>query len=104
MVAEVVTVVRGQVPTNREAELIGGFAGLKNDPRPAGLLKSELHRGEDGWWQIQTVWRDRTALDAMRAGSEPPAAPRLFRQVGAEPTLQIYEIVSVISAASEDQS
>jgi hypothetical protein len=26
----------------------------------------------------------------MRAGAEPPAAPALFRQLGAEPVLRIY--------------
>jgi hypothetical protein len=40
-------------------------------------------------WRIQTLWRDQQALDTMRAAPEPPAAPTLFRQVGAEPTLQI---------------
>ena len=34
----------------------------------------------------------RPALDAMRAGSEPPAAPALFRQLGAAPELRIYTL------------
>jgi hypothetical protein len=40
-------------------------------------------------WRIQTLWRDQQALDTMRAAPEPPAAPALFRRLGAEPQLQI---------------
>jgi hypothetical protein len=54
--------------------------------------------GPNRLWRI-TLWRDRASLDAMRAGPEPPAAPRLFSQVGAEPSLQVYEVEYGYSAA-----
>jgi len=44
---------------------------------PDGLLRTELLRGQNGRWRIQTAWRDGAALDAMRAASEAPAALRL---------------------------
>ena len=52
---------------------------------PGGLVRTELLRGRDRQWRIQTLWRDRAALDAMRSAPEPPAAPNSFRRVGAIP-------------------
>jgi len=54
--------------------------------------RTELLAGRDGGWKILSLWRDQAALDAMRAGAEPPAAPALFRQLGAEPVLRIYDV------------
>ena len=89
----ILTVVSATVDTNREAELVAGFRSLLVDSVPDGLLHTQLLKGANGGWQIQTLWRDRAALEKMRAASEPPAAPRLFRSVGAEPMLQIFELM-----------
>jgi hypothetical protein len=88
----ILTDVSAAVDPEREPELVAGFQALIAEPLPGGLIRTGLLRGADGWWRIQTVWRDRDALDAMRAAPEPPAAPRLFRSVGADPSLQVYEI------------
>jgi hypothetical protein len=42
---------------------------------PDGLVRTELLRGQDGTWRIQSLWRDRAALTAAREASERPAAP-----------------------------
>jgi hypothetical protein len=89
----ILTVVSATVDTNREAELVAGFRNLLVDFVPDGLLHTHLLKGANGRWQIQTLWRDRAALEKMRAASEPPAAPRLFRSVGADPMLQIFELM-----------
>jgi hypothetical protein len=81
----ILTVVSATVDTNREAELVAGFRSLLVDSVPDGLLHTQLLKGANGGWQIQTLWRDRAARESMRAASEPPAAPRLFRSVGADP-------------------
>ena len=65
---------------------------LARRPLPDGLVRTELLAGGDGDWKIQSLWRDQAALDALRAGPEPPAAPALFRRLGAEPVLRIYAI------------
>ncbi|HWJ80965.1 MAG TPA: antibiotic biosynthesis monooxygenase [Nocardioides sp.] len=88
---QVLTEVFAVVAADREDELLRGFDRLLEEPTPDGLLRTELLRGTDGW-RIQTLWRDRAALDAMRASGEPPAAPRLFASVGAEPSLRILEV------------
>jgi hypothetical protein len=89
----ILTVVSATVDTNREAELVAGFRNLLVDSVPDGLLHTQLLKGANGGWQIQTLWRDRAALEKMRSASEPPAAPRLFRSVGADPMLQIFELM-----------
>lgn len=87
----VLTEVRATVdPTQHEA-LVAGFEALLARPRPEGLLRTELLH-TDGEWRIQSLWRDRDALAAMRSGSEEPAAPALFRSVGAQPTLTILDV------------
>lgn len=92
----ILTEVAATVSEERVAELQAGYAELVNGPLPDGLLRTELLRGPDGQWRIQTLWRDREALDAMRT-SEEPAAPKLFRQVEAEPTLAVLEVTSTMS-------
>jgi hypothetical protein len=84
------------VAEDRTAELLEGYATLQAGPFPDGLMRTELLQGPDGQWRIQTLWRDRAALLAMRS-SEEPAAPRLFRQVGADPTLTILDVAATIS-------
>lgn len=92
MAAQILTEVSADVEPGREPELLAGFRELVSSEVPDGLLRTELLRGGDGRWRIQTLWRDRAALDAMRAGAEPPAAPTLFRSVGAEPSLTILTV------------
>jgi hypothetical protein len=88
----VLTEVRALVHPSRGDDVVAGFRRLLAGPAPDGLLRSELLR-TGGEWRIQTLWRDREALEAMRAGSEEPAAPALFRSVGAEPELTVLEVM-----------
>jgi hypothetical protein len=92
MSGQILTEVSATVDASRETELVEGFREITSGRTPGGLIRTELLRGQDGRWRIQTLWRDRATLDAMRSGAEPPAAPRLFSSVGAEPSLQVYEV------------
>ncbi len=92
MSGQVLTEVSAVIAAEREASLLAAYKELLARPTPDGLVRTELLRGQDGQWRIQTLWRDRAALDAMRAGSEPPAAPQLFRQVGADPVLSVFDV------------
>jgi hypothetical protein len=89
----ILTVVSATVDLSREAELLAGFRSLLMAPVPDGLLRTELLRSAPGAWRIHTLWTDRDALDKMRAATEAPAAPRLFRSVGADPSLEIFEVM-----------
>ena len=92
MTGQVLTEVSAVVAPEREAGLVSAYRKLVAGPLPDGLLRTELLSGPDGHWRIQTLWRDRAALDAMRAAPEEPAAPRLFREAGAEPALALFDV------------
>lgn len=94
MTIPVLTEVSAVVDPASEERLLAAFGELVAKPVPDGLLRTELLRGSDHTWRIETLWRDRAALDAMRAGTEPPAAPALFRSVGADPTLTVFEVAA----------
>lgn len=88
---QVLTEVRATVDPSRHETLVAGFEALLAEPRPDGLLRTELlHFGDQ--WRIQTLWRDRDALASMRSSTAEPAAPRLFRSVGATPELTVLEV------------
>jgi heme-degrading monooxygenase HmoA len=91
----VVSEVSATVPADREGEFLAGFEELVSLPRPDGLLRTELLRGPDGEWRVQTLWRDLEALAATRVAPEPPCtAPQVFNSVGAQPLLEILEVES----------
>jgi hypothetical protein len=87
-----ITSVSAVVDPSRETELITGFRELVTGPAPEGLLRSELLRGQDGTWRIQSLWRDREGLLAARKSGEPPAALELFRRVGADHTHDVFTV------------
>lgn len=43
-------------------------------------------------WQILSVWKSREALDEMRNSGETPTGVLMFRNVGAEPKLSIFNV------------
>jgi quinol monooxygenase YgiN len=88
----VLTEVAATIDAEHADAVRAAFDELVQGPVPDGLVRAELLRGKDGEWRIQTLWRDMAALDAMRAGSEPPAAPALFRRFGGEPVLRIFDL------------
>jgi len=92
MPGEIMTEVSAIVDRERAGDVVAAFAELAQRPLPDGLARTELLEGPGGEWTIQSLWRDWAALDAMRAGPEPPTAPALFRQLGVEPELRIYSL------------
>ena len=98
MFGQILTVVSGMVDPDREDDLAAAYGRVLAGVIPDGLLASALLRGDGQRWQIATLWRDRAALDAMldtmRASVDVPAAPQVFRAVGAEPTLTVFEVAN----------
>jgi hypothetical protein len=106
MSQQILTEVSAQVPEDRADEVLAAYDGLLSRPLPEGLVRTELLRRRNGEWRIHSLWRDQTALDAMRASGEPPAAPALFRQLGAQPMLHVYRLErrAVRSSDSADRT
>ena len=94
----IMTEVSAVVAADRADDVPVAFDEVLQRPLPDGLIRTELLAGRDGERKVQTVWRDQAALDAMRAGPQPPAAPAMFRQLGAEPVLRIYQVRTKLTA------
>ena len=43
-------------------------------------------------WRIISVWKSRAALDEMRNSGETPTGVLMFRNVGSEPKLSIFNV------------
>lgn len=80
----VVTSIDARVDPACEEALLAGYRALKEGGQPDALLRSELLRGQDQHWRIQTTWRDLESLRAIRSSGVRPAALELFESVGAE--------------------
>lgn len=89
---QVMTAVTAIVAPEKEAALTDGFRDLTAGPTPDGLVRSELLRGQKGVWRIQSVWRDREALEAMRSSGDRPSALALFDRVGAEHSHEVFSV------------
>jgi quinol monooxygenase YgiN len=100
-VMNVVTVVSADVPESRAEELVAAFQALLAGGLPDGLLETQLLGDGAGRWAIHSRWRDRAALDAMRAAAEPPAAPTLLRRFGGEPTLVVFSVLGDSRSSAE---
>jgi len=90
----VLTRVAAVIDPARADELLAAYRQLLTQPFPDGLERTMLLRADQDEWQVVTVWRDRAALDAMRARREPPAAVALFAGVDAKPVVVVYEVVA----------
>ena len=93
----VMTWVAGRVPANQDADLEEAYRKLTADELPPGAVESFLLRGESGEWRIATVWVSREALHEMRRATEVPGAIRVFRSVGVEPTVTIFDTAAHIT-------
>lgn len=89
----ILTIVTARIDEARSVELIEAFETLLAGGLPDGLLETQLLGDGQGTWAIHSRWRDRAALDAMRAMPEPPAAPALFKRFGGQPELAIMRVV-----------
>lgn len=96
----ILTIVSADVDQGRAHELTSEFESLLAGGLPDGLLETRLLGDGQGHWSIHSLWRDRAALDAMRASPEPPAAPALFRRFAGQPTLVVMEVLADSAARS----
>ncbi|MBW1597884.1 antibiotic biosynthesis monooxygenase [Streptomyces sp. JJ38] len=101
MSEQILTEVSAIVAPEREADLVAAYRDLVASALPAGLVRTDLLSGADGRWRIQTVWRDSAALEAARAAPDGPAAPRLFRDVGSDPKLAVFDVMGSGGASGE---
>jgi len=88
----VVTATDAKIDSAREAELVAGFRAINDSEVPDGVVRTELLRGQNDLWRIQTTWRDLDSVRAVRASGKPPAMQNLLESLGAEATHDFFVI------------
>ncbi len=88
----IITSVDATVDEDMVDALREGYRALSSGPRPTGLISTQLLRGQNGNWRIQTTWRDRATLMELRKSGQPPAALELLDRVGATHTHAVFVV------------
>ena len=99
----ILTILEATLEPGRESALRDAYAdAVASGVRPPGLVHSELLRDvqDPSRWRIQTWWKSRQALEAMR-GAGTPGGILMFRSAGAEPALSIFEVVDEVPMVSD---
>ena len=91
----VITILEGHVVPEKAKLLKASFASATRNLDP-GIVETFLMSDvkDSATWRIVTVWKDRPALDAMRASGQPPRGVVMFKEVGVDPVLSIWEVAS----------
>jgi hypothetical protein len=90
----VMTILEAHVSPEQWDTLKTTFA--QNSSRlPSQMVEMFLVQGtaDATLWQGISVWRSRQALDEYRRSVETPGGVLMFRSVGAEPTLAIFDVL-----------
>lgn len=97
----IVTTLTANVAAAQSTDLTRTFerasADLPQPIREAFLL----HQRDSDVWQIVAVWRSAEELATYRASVETPEGVRMFRSVGVEPTLAVFEVAGHATTRSE---
>jgi hypothetical protein len=91
----VMTILEAHVPLEKWTDLEAAYkAGTKH--LDEGIVQTFLVRNlrELTICRIITVWESREALEKMRASGETPRGVLMFREVGAEPALSVFEVAA----------
>lgn len=91
----IITVLEASVAQDRAPELVAAYRDGITNLEP-GIVQTWLVQSvaDPGVWRIQTAWRDREALQAMRTSGQTPKGVLFFRAVGAEPALSLWEVAA----------
>jgi quinol monooxygenase YgiN len=89
----VMTILEARVAEGQVSLLEQAFRDASSE-LPPGLVESFLVRDEadPSLHRIVTLWRDRAALDAMRASGATPKGVQIFRAAGAAPVVSIMDV------------
>lgn len=89
----VITILEGKVSIDKISLLKANYRKiLKNKPRSIIKTYLILDTKNQNICKLITVWKSKKELDEMRKQGT-PAGVLLFREVGAEPSLSIYEVI-----------
>jgi hypothetical protein len=98
----VMTVLEGHVSADKWEALRETYGGEPTATLPSQMVQTFLVQNmEDPTiWRAVSVWKSRDALAEYRNSVETPGGVLLFRSVGVEPTLTIYDVAVHATADS----
>ncbi len=90
----VITILEAVVSPDKWASLERIFFEMMKAGLPPQIIHTFLMQSFENKnsWRIITLWRSREALDDVRKLPEVPAGVRMFRSVGAEPVLSVFDV------------
>lgn len=93
MATMVMTILESHIPADHWPDLEQGFARLGAE-KPPQLTQSFLTQSsaDPTLWRLVGIWRSRDDLDEYRASGVTPGGVLLFRSLGAEPTLNLFDV------------
>jgi len=96
----VLTILEAEVSPKRWNDLKIAFDRMtKNPPDIAPVQAFLVQSDEDvNVWRLMGVWRSREDFEAMRKQGV-PRGMKIFRDVDAEPSMSIYDVVSSANLA-----
>jgi heme-degrading monooxygenase HmoA len=96
----VMTILEAHVAEEMWAQLKQSYEGATGE-LPSQMVQTYLLQSaqEPALWRVASVWKSREALQQYRASVETPGGVLLFRSVGAEPVLSIYDVAVYAAAA-----
>ncbi len=88
------TVLEARVSPDRAAELTRLYEDA--GPLPSQMLRAFLVRSTTDplVWRGISIWRSRAALEEYRRSVPTPAGIMMFRAVGAEPSVSVWDVAA----------
>ncbi len=93
MANQVMTVLEARVPADRWSAMEEGYARMAGN-RPAQLEHGFVVQSVDDptLWRVVGIWQSRAALEEYQRSVAAPGGVLLFRSVGVEPTMSLFEV------------
>lgn len=95
----VLTTLEATVSPKKWNDLKKAYEDLVRQSNPSVIQSYLVQSAEDvNVWRLMGVWRSRDELEAMRRQGT-PGGVKMFRSVGAEPAMSVFDVVATTTAA-----
>jgi hypothetical protein len=90
---KVMTVLEARVPSDHWGALETTYGNMGTN-RPAQLERAYLLQSteDSSLWRLVAIWQSRATLQAYQGSVATPGGVLLFRSVGAEPSLSLFDL------------
>jgi hypothetical protein len=98
MSEHVLSITSAAVPPDSAPAVVEAYREVTSQ-LPGAVLHTALVQGEANDWRIVTLWRSREQLEQYRQRAGTPAAIKIFREAGAEPTVVVLDVIHEAATA-----